>query len=59
MSTRLGGKKGKEIWAEGDRLLETVGAAASVERWASHFMTRERARDPGSLYVSPDPVFQL
>lgn len=41
--------------ASGDR----AGAAGSVEHWASHFMTRETARGPGSLYASPHPAFQL
>lgn len=37
--------------ASGDR----AGAAESAEHWASHFMTREIPRGPGSLH----PAFQL
>lgn len=41
--------------ASGDR----DGATESVEHWASHFMTREIPRGPGSPHASPRPAFQL
>lgn len=38
---------------------DRAGVVGSVEQWASHFMTREIARGPGSLYASPHPASYL
>lgn len=48
---RGGRRMGRGGQASGDR----AGAAESAEHWASHFMTREIPRGPGSLH----PAFQL
>lgn len=52
---RGGRRMGRGGQASGDR----DGATESIEHWASHFMTREIPRGPGSPHASPRPAFQL